>query len=71
MHAAVQLRPSMQYFGSGDLRKKNMVHYDEGALREEKIVGLSKKQVILFVFSFSEVIEVVYSVSQIYGTFWS
>lgn len=44
VHAAVQLRPSMQYFGSGALRKKNMVHYDEGAVGEEKIVGPLKKQ---------------------------
>lgn len=65
VHAAVQLRPSMQYFGSGALRKKNMVHYDEGAVMEEKIVGPSKKQVNLFIFIFSKVIEVVYSVSQI------
>ncbi|KAL8095253.1 uncharacterized protein LOC141689910 isoform X1 [Apium graveolens] len=43
VHAAVQLRPSMQYFGSGVLRKKNTVHYDEGAVGEEKF-GPSKKQ---------------------------
>lgn len=44
VHAAVQLRPSMHHFGSGALRKKNMVHYDEGAVKEEKFVGPSKKQ---------------------------
>ncbi|KAK1366005.1 Transcription regulator [Heracleum sosnowskyi] len=44
VHAAVQLRPSLHHFGSGALRKKNMVHYDEGAVKDEKLVGTSKKQ---------------------------